>query len=262
MNNLTLGQYFTSDSPIHRLDPRTKLIALIPLIIILTVRRELFVLFGFLGFFLLLLALSRVPVAHFFRQLTFFLLIIGLTFILHSFIASGTVLFTIPVVGFDVTSEGVSIGFYFGFRLFIAISFSVLFMLTTAPMELTDGLEKMLRPLKKMGLNIDSYALMLGITLRFIPVLLEEGNRISKAQIARGAQLEGKLFARIHALSSVVIPLFISVFKRADTLAHALEVRGFPGSNARTYYKELRFRRRDITAFIVVFGISAGAFVL
>lgn len=261
MNNLTLGQYYACDSLIHRLDPRTKFITLVLLIVTITVQHELYVLIGLFGFFSVIMGLSRVPPPVFFRQLRLFILIITLTFVLHAFITSGTAIFIVPLLGLDVTHEGISVGFYFGFRLFLAIAYSILFMFTTTPAQMTDGMEKLLRPLKKIGLHVDSYALMLGITLRFIPVLFEESDRIRKAQLARGARFEGSLASKLYALKSVVIPLFISVFKRADTLTRALEARGFPGKK-RTYYKDLRFSFGDTFAFIVVFLISAGAFVL
>ena len=185
MNNLTLGQYYACGSLIHRLDPRTKFITLVLLVVTIMVHHDLYVLIGLLGFFAVIMGLSRVPVEVFFRQLKLFVLIITLTFVLHAFITSGTVIFIVPFLGFDITQEGISVGFYFGFRLFLAISYSILFMFTTAPAEMTDGMGKLLRPLKKIGINVDSYALMLGITLRFIPVLFEESDRIRNAQIAR-----------------------------------------------------------------------------
>jgi len=135
-------------------------------------------------------------------------------------------------------------------------------MFTTAPSEMTDGIEKMLRPLKRIGWQTDKYALMLGITLRFIPVLFEEGERIRKAQVSRGAHFGGKLRSKMHGLASIVVPLFISVFKRADVLALALEARGYPGKGNRTYFEDLRFRLGDVYAFVIVFVITGGAFLL
>ena len=262
LQNLTLGQYYPSKSLIHRLDPRTKLLTLLPIIIAITVRQDFIILSGLLLFIVVLVGLSKVPAVLFLRQLRVFIWIVAITFLIHAFITQGTAVARIPVLGFGITSEGLIAGFYFGFRLLLVLSFSVLLMFTTAPTEFTDGMEKLLRPLNRVGLNTDKYAIMLGITLRFIPILFEEGERIRKAQRARGAHFGGSLIAKVRSLASIVLPLFISVFKRADALALALEARGFPSVGKRTYFKELRFHAADAGAFFVVFVITSGVFLL
>lgn len=262
-NNLTLGQYYPCNSFIHRLDPRTKFLSLIPIILAATATRNIFILVGLFLFLAILVGLSKVPVAIFLRQIRLFIWIVGITFILHAFLTTGgTELVKIPFAGLKITSYGLYSGLFFGLRLLLIISFSLVMMFTTAPTEMTDGIEKMLRPLKRIGWQTDKYALMLGITLRFIPILFEEGDRIRKAQISRGAHFEGSIYSRMHSLASIVIPLFISVFKRADVLALALEARGYPGRGNRTYYRDLRFKLADLVAFIIVFVITTGVFLL
>lgn len=260
--NLALGQYCPRKSLIHRLDPRTKFLSMIPIVIAITVGRNFLTLLGFLVFLSIVIRLTNVPFAHFFRQLKIFVWIVIFTFFLHSFFGEGNPIFQIPLVGFAVTEDGVSKGLFFGLRLLLMISFSVIVMLTTSPTDMTDGLEKLLRPLKKAGLQPDRFALMLGITLRFIPVLFEESDRIKKAQTARGVHFDGKIVSRVKNLASVVIPMFISVFNRADSLAMALEARGYPGSGSRTYYNDLQYTTYDIFAAVIVLCISTGAFLL
>jgi len=127
---------------------------------------------------------------------------------------------------------------------------------------MTDGLEKLLRPLKKIGLNPDRFAVMLGITLRFIPVLCEAGERIKKAQTARGVHFDGKIVSKVKNLAAVVIPMFISVFNRADSLAMALEARGYPGRGSRTYYNDLKYKTIDVFAAVIVVSIAWGTILL
>lgn len=262
LQNLTLGQYCPRKSLIHRLDPRTKFLTLIPIVIAVTLGQNFLTHLSFLVFLMVVIRLSKIPFAHFFRQLRIFFWIIIFTFFLHSFFGEGNPIFQIPIVGFSVTEEGVSKGLFFGLRLLLLISFSILVMLTTPPTDMTDGLEKLLRPLRKTGLKPDRFALMLGITLRFIPVLFEESDRIRKAQAARGVHFEGKIVSRIRNLASLVIPMFISVFNRADALAFALEARGYPGSGSRTYYNDLKFKTSDIIAAVTVISIASGTYLL
>ena len=267
LHNLALGQYCPCNSIIHRLDPRTKFLTLIPLILATTflktaASRNIFIIVGLFFFLAFLVGLSKVPVTLFLRQLRPFIWIVGVTFILHAFLTDDTVGLKIPVIGFNIAYEGLYLGLFFGLRLLLIISFSLVLMFTTAPAEMTNGIEKLLRPLKRIGWKTDKYALMLGITLRFIPVLFEEGDRIRKAQISRGAHFEGSIYSRMHSLASIVIPLFISVFKRAEVLALALEARGYPGKGNRTYYRDLRLKLADLGAFFIVFIITSGVFLL
>ena len=260
--NITLGQYFPGNSLIHRLDPRTKFLTLIPIIIAVSLSRNVLILSGLLLFLTVIVTLSEVPVVQFLRQLRFFIWIVVFTMLIHPFVGGGEELLNLPLLGLSITSEGLYRGLFFGLRLLLLVSFSVLLMLTTSPSDLTDGIETLLRPLNRIGIQSGKFALMLGITLRFIPVLFEEGDRIRKAQTARGAQFEGSLRSRIHSLASIVIPLFISVINRSETLALALEIRGFSASRNRTYYNELKFQTADAGAFAVVLVIVSGVFLL
>ena len=163
LHNLTLGQYYPCNSFIHRLDPRTKFLTLIPIILAATATRNIFILAGLFLFLAILVGLSEVPVAMFLRQIRLFIWIVGITFILHAFLTTeGTVLVRIPFAGWKVTSYGLYSGLFFGLRLLLIISFSLVLMFTTAPTEMTNGIEKMLRPLKRIGWQTDKYALMLG----------------------------------------------------------------------------------------------------
>jgi len=261
LQNLTLGQYCPGGSPVHRLDPRTKVLALIPVIVGITVKSSPVLLGGYSLFLAVLVLLSRVPFRLFVRQVKPFLWLIGLTLVLHALLTKGSVLFHLPVAGLAVSREGVYYGFLFGLRLLLLIAFSLLLMFTTAPTEMTDGIEKLMRPLKRIGLPADRYTLMLGISFRFIPILFEEAERIQKAQNARGADFEGNIIARIHHIGAVVIPLFISVFSRADALALALEARGFTIGVRRTHYHEMHFRLPDGIACIIVAALTTGVFL-
>lgn len=192
-----------------------------------------------------MIVLSHVPLADYTRQMRPFLLIIAATALLHMLLTAGEALVTIPVVSLAVTREGLAAGTLFGVRLLLMIVFSLVFMFTTSPSDMTDGLEKMVRPLQKVGIPAERFALMLGITFRFIPILFEEAQRIQRAQVARGVDLSGNLIARIRNVSSIVIPLFISVFHRADALSLSLEARGYGIGERRTHFRKLSMKSAD-----------------
>ncbi|GAF85303.1 unnamed protein product, partial [marine sediment metagenome] len=205
---------------------------------------------------------SRVPVMLFLRQIKPFVWLMAVTVILHLFLTEGTTLYRLPYTGLTISREGVSLGLFFSLRLLLLIALSLVLMFTTAPTDMTDGFEDLLRPLRRIGVPTDRYALMLGISFRFIPILFEEADRIQKAQVSRGAHFGGNIISRMYNVASVVIPLFISVFHRAEALSLALEARGFTTGVRRTYYRELHFRRADIFAFFIVSIITAGVFIL
>ena len=259
MHSLTLGQYYHCNSVIHRLDPRTKILTLIPMLIVLTMRQTGAVVGILAGMLVFVLLLSRIPVQIVVKQMKFFLWLAVLTIIVHSFTTPGTVIYTIPFVKSTLSREGVINGLYFGLRLLLMVAFSVIVLLTTAPADLTDGVEKLLRPLRRIGIKADAVGLVFSIAMRFVPVLYEEGERIRLAQMARGAQFDGPVRVRLKAVASLVIPLFISVFKRAEALSYALQARGYPGSGNRTYYRDARFALSDGAAFFIVVTVAAVA---
>ncbi|MFC1728713.1 energy-coupling factor transporter transmembrane component T family protein [candidate division KSB1 bacterium] len=261
LQNLTLGHYYPGTSLLHRLDPRTKLLALIPLIISVTVNQDVSILIGLCCLTAVLVLSSGVPVRLFLTQLKTFFILIGVTILLHAVMTAGRALFTLPLIGLSVSGEGLRIGLFLGFRLLVLIVLSLILMFTTTPVGMTDGLEKLLRPLKRLGLPSDKFAMMLGISFRFIPILFEEADRIRKAQIARGAVFTGSIMSRIKNSVSVVIPLFISVFHRANSLALALEARGYGSRAERTYYADLRLKGIDCAALMVVLLVIVTVFI-
>ena len=251
IRDITLGQYYPGDSWVHRLDARTKIIATLLYII------ELFVVNNFWGFLIAAVALftvigvSKVPLKFIFRGLTAVFLIIAFTFLLNLFMMDGKVLWHWKFL--TITYEGVSRAFFMAIRLVLLIIGSSIMTLTTKPVELTDGLEKLLSPFSKIGLPSPEIALMMTIALRFIPTLMEETDKIIKAQQARGADFEsGNLFQRAKSLIPILVPLFVSSFRIAQDLALAMEARCYHGGKGRTRMNEIRFDRGDAAAAVMM----------
>ena len=251
IRDITLGQYYPGKSAIHRLDARTKIIATLAYIV------ELFVVNNFWGFLIAgvalftVIAISRVPLKFIFRGLTAVFLIILFTFIINLFMVNGRVLWHWWI--FTITYEGVQRAFFMAIRLVLLIIGSSILTLCTKPIELTDGLEKLLRPLSKIGVPSHEIALMMTIALRFIPTLMEETDKIIKAQEARGADFEsGSIIQRAKSLIPILIPLFVSSFRIAQELALAMEARCYHGGNGRTRMNEIHFGKNDIVAAILL----------
>lgn len=241
---ISFGQYLPLNSPIHRLDPRIKLIAIFISIIFIFIVKNFYG-YALLACFLLgLVILSKVPPLYIFRGLKPLIFFILLTFALHLFTTQGTVIFQFWVL--KGTIEGLRNGLLMVARFMLLISFSTLLTLTCSPLELTDALESLLSPLKRIGFPSHEIAMMMSIALRFIPVLVEETNRIIKAQVARGADIEsGGILNRAKNLIPILVPLFINTFKRADDLALAMEVRCYRGGEGRTRMKEYALSQGD-----------------
>jgi len=251
IRDITLGQYYPGGSAVHRLDARTKIIATLLYII------ELFVVNDFWGFLIAaaalfaVIAISRVPVRFIFRGLTAVFLIIAFTFVLNLFMVDGRVLWHWKFL--TITYEGLSRAFFMAVRLVLLIIGSSMLTLTTKPIELTDGLEKLLKPFSRIGLPSHEIALMMTIALRFIPTLMEETDKIIKAQQARGADFEsGNLLQRAKSLIPILVPLFISSFRIAQDLALAMEARCYRGGSGRTRMNEIKFRRGDAFAAVLM----------
>src|SRR5699024_7945957 len=228
-NSLVIGQYVPGQSLIHRMDPRTKMIMITIFVVIVFFANNfynygLLVVFAFLSMFL-----SGVQLRFVLKGLTPIWFIIILTFMLHVFITKdGTELF--QVFGLTVYSGGVIQGTFISIRFFLLIFVTSLLTLTTTPIEITDALESMLHPLKKIKFPVHELALMMSISLRFIPTLMQETDKISKAQAARGVDFKtGPIKHRVKAIVPLLIPLFVSAFKRAEELAMAMESRGYQG---------------------------------
>jgi len=251
IRDITLGQYFPGGSWIHRLDPRTKIIATFAYII------ALFLVMDLWGFAIAAIALaivikiSGVPLKFIIRGLKPIFLIIIFTFTINMFMISGDVLWEWGFL--HITRQGLRTAIFMAVRLILLIIGSSLLTLTTKPIALTDGIEYLLSPLKKIGVPAHELAMMMTIALRFIPTLLEETDKIMKAQMARGADFEsGNLIKRAKSLIPLLVPLFISAFRIAQDLAMAMEARCYREGSQRTRMNAMRFSKRDIAAMLLM----------
>ena len=259
--NVAIGQYIPGNSIIHRLDPRTKILATTLLIVVL------FMVNGFVGYGLVAVGIaaviwaSEIPWRYVIRGLRPLLVILILTVSLHLFMTEGRVILQIWFL--KVTWEGLVRGVMMGSRLILLIVGTSLLTLTTSPIQLTDGIESLLTPGKKIGIPAHELAMMMTIALRFIPTLLEETEKIMKAQMARGADFQsGGIMQRAKSLVPLLVPLFVNAFRRADDLAIAMEARGYRGGEGRTKFRELKLQRVDAVALTVViaFTVVVGVF--
>ena len=259
LKDITLGQYFPGDTIIHRLDPRTKLLLVMLYIV------ALFQANGWVGYALVFavtviaMALARIRPKNIYNGLKPMLLIIALTAVLNMFYTVGT-----PVrPGWPITWEGITRAVQMVLRIALLITGTFLLTYTTSPMALTDGLEKLLNPLKKLHVPVHEMTMMMSMALRFIPTLIEETDKIMSAQKARGADFEtGNLVERAKALLPILVPLFVSAFRRADELAVAMESRCYHGGEGRTRMKQMRMQRRDWIALALGALLLAAVIVL
>ena len=244
LKDITLGQYFPGDTVVHRLDPRTKLLMVIVYIVALFLAKWVVSYAVMLAFLVMAVALSRIRPRALFKGLKPLLFIIIFTAIINVFYTKGDVLVQFWI--FKITREGLVNAGFLVLRIVMLVTGTFLLTYTTSPIALTDGLESLLSPLKAIHFPVHELALMMSIALRFIPTLIEETDKIMNAQKARGAQLDtGKMTDRVKALVPVLIPLFISAFRRADELAMAMECRCYRGGTGRTRLKVLRCEKQD-----------------
>ena len=262
LKDITLGQYFPGKSLIHLLDPRTKLIMLVVYIVGLFVASSWISYGVMLAFLVTVIAISTIPLKSILRgmkPLIFILVFTGLLNLL--FTDTGKVLVSFWVI--TITDDGLIRAFFMMARILMLISGTFLLTYTTSPIALTDGLEKLLSPLRVIKVPVHELSMMMCIALRFIPTLIEETDKIMCAQKARGADFEtGNLLQRAKALVPILVPLFISAFRRADELATAMECRCYQGGTGRSKMKMLRYGRRDYLAFLVGVIMMAGVIVL
>jgi len=251
INDITLGQYYSCDSFIHRLDPRTKLFAIIMLMTGLLVSNRPLMISGFLFLLLFIIVLSKIPANLIFKNLRPFILLFVLTMIVHLFWSSGRILTKIPLIHLNITIEGLSLGIKYSLRLALLIILAAILTLSTSPIELTDALERILKPLKKFRVPTHEIVMMLTLSLRFIPTLIEEAEKIKNAQISRGATFDGHLINRIKSTIPLILPLFISSFRRADDLALAMDSRCYSGGEGRTSYKQLKYNFSDYLVILL-----------
>lgn len=251
LRDITLGQYYQTESVIHRLDPRVKLAGTLLFII------SLFFFRNFIGylvaalFLALVIGLSHVPFRFMVKGMRAVVFLLLITVVFNLFLTPGETL--VSVWKLTITKEGLETALTMAVRLTMLIIGSSVMTLTTTPNNLTDGLEKGLRPLKLFRVPVHEVAMMMSIALRFIPILLEETDKIMKAQIARGADFEsGNLIRRAKAMVPLLVPLFISAFRRANDLAMAMEARCYRGGDGRTKMKPLIYKRRDGIAYLCI----------
>ena len=257
LKNITMGQYYPVDSFVHRLDPRMKIILTILMIVAVFMVHSLVGYAIVLGFVYLTARMANVPFKMLMKGLKPLRLILILTFVLNLFFNSGeTVLFHWSFI--TLTAEGLSTAVHYTLRLGFLVLGTSLLTLTTSPVTLADGIELLLSPFKRFHFPAHELAMMMTIALRFIPTLLEEADKIMKAQMARGADFEsGNLMARAKAMIPLLVPLFVSAFRRADELAMAMEARCYRGGEGRTKMKQLRFSWRDGASACVVAAMFA-----
>ena len=265
LKDITLGQYFPGNSPIHRMDPRTKLLALILYIITIFIADGLIPYVICAAGLAAVIRVSRIPLKLILKSLKPIVIIIIFTGALNILYTPGTELFRLWI--FRVTVEGIRTAITMIVRILLLVASTSLLTYTTSPMALTDGLESLLGPLKKFHVPVHEFSMMMSIALRFIPTLIEETDKIMSAQKARGADFEsGNIFQRAKALVPVLVPLFISAFRRADELACAMECRLYHGGEHRTRLHSLRYGKVDawggLAAALVCGGVIALSFVL
>jgi energy-coupling factor transport system permease protein len=251
LKDITLGQYFPGESFIHRLDPRTKILGIIVYITIIFCIKN-FIGYGVLAVFTAACIFSsKVPVKFVLKGLKPIMLFVALTAIFNLFLTSGKILWSWGFL--KITYEGVNLAVFMVLRLFFLVLGTSLLTLTTSPIVLTDGIEHLLSPFKRIGVPAHELAMMMTIALRFVPTLLEETEKIIKAQTARGADFEsGNVISRAKAMIPILIPLFISAFRRADDLAMAMECRCYRGGENRTRLNALKMSRVDALGWFAV----------
>ena len=250
LNDVTFGQYYPAKSVIHRLDPRTKLLALIAFIVLIFVSDNFYSLFACGLVIIISIAAARVPFGRILRSVKGIIFILLFTAILNLFFYKGkNLLWGWGII--TIYREGIIFTVFLMFRLFFLVMASSVLTLTTTPVELTDGIESLLKPLKYIRFPVHELALIMSIALRFIPTLIDETNRIISAQKARGADFEsGNIFKRIKAI--------VPIFRRADELGDAMDARCYSGSKNRTKYKKLKFAWRDLAAVFAIAVLIAG----
>lgn len=251
VRDITLGQYYPGNSLIHRLDPRMKVVLTLAFIVFIFVAKN----FQGLAFMLLLmvivLILSGVPLSQYLKSLKAVIFIVAFTFVLNLFYGGGTTVWSWHFMNFTmrITDGGISNAVFVATRIFSLILFSSVLTFTTSPTQLTDALERLMKPLNVLHIKVHEIAMMMTIALRFVPTLLEETDKIMNAQKARGADLEsGGFMQRIKSLIPILIPLFVSAFRRAYDLAMAMECRCYHGGDGRTKMKQLHMSGLDAAA--------------
>lgn len=253
---MIFGRYIPVDSPLHKMDPRAKLLTIIIFIAVVFLADNTLT-YGLLAVFTLAaIWLSNIPIKFLFNGLKFLFWIILFTFFLHIFFTKeGDLLYKFGFI--EIYQGGLRQGIFISLRFFFLLLVTSLLTLTTTPIEITDGIESLLKPLKKVGFPVHELSLMISIALRFIPTLMDETDKIMKAQMARGVDFsEGTIKQRAKAVVPLLIPLFINAFKRAEELATAMEAEGYRGGEGRTKYRLLKWGMIDNIAILTLFILT------
>lgn len=251
MKDITIGQFYPADSVLHKLDPRVKLIGTFAFLISLFLGNGIFAYAAATVFLAVVIKLSKVPFKMIMKGLKAIIIILLITVSFNLFLTEGEILFQLGFL--KLTKEGISVAFFMGLRLIYLVLGASLMTLTTTPNDLTDGLESVLAPLNKIKVPVHEISMMMSIALRFIPILMEETDRIMKAQKARGADFDsGNIIQKAKAMVPLLVPLFISAFRRANDLAMAMEARCYRGGEGRTKMKPLHYEKRDRNAYVVL----------
>lgn len=257
MEKMILGRYIPGNSFVHQLDPRSKLLFVFAFIIVVFIANNA-VTYGILvAFTLFVIFMSKIRLYFLVNGLKPVVILMAFTFLLHVlFTKEGAVLLDLGFL--KVYEEGLKQGIFISLRFLILVFITTVLTLTTSPISITDGLETLLNPFKKLKLPVHELALMMSISLRFIPTLMDETDKIMKAQMARGSDLSaGPLKDRIKAVVPLLVPLFVSAFKRAEDLATAMEVRGYRGGEGRTRFRQLKWGAKDTLILVVLVGLTA-----
>lgn len=262
IRDITIGQYYPAKSCIHRLDPRVKIVCTLLFLISLFVQNSILGYFLATIFLAVVIRSSRVPLKFIVKGLKAVVILLMFTVLMNLFLTKGgreLVNFWI----FHITESGLRTSVFMAIRLVYLIMGSSIMTFTTTPNSLTDGMESLLRPLKRWNVPVHEVAMMMSIALRFIPILLEETDKIMKAQIARGADLDsGNIIQKTKAMVPILVPLFVSAFRRANDLAMAMEARCYHGGEGRTKMKPLSYKTGDYAAYIITVIYLIGTFAL
>lgn len=257
IRDITIGQYYPSNSILHKLDPRVKLVGTILYIVLLFFIQNYYGYIFAAVFLGLIITLSKVPVKFILRGLKAVLFLLLFMVAFNLFFTPGNEAFSFGFI--RVTWEGIESAILMGLRLIFLLLGSSIMTFTTTPNQLTDGLEKLMGPLKKIKVPVHEISMMMSIALRFIPILMEETDKIMKAQMARGADFEsGGLIKRAKSLIPLLVPLFVSAFRRANDLAMAMEARCYRGGEGRTKMKPLKYAGKDMLAYLILIMYVAG----
>jgi energy-coupling factor transport system permease protein len=257
MEKMIFGRFMPGDSFVHKLDPRSKLLFVFAFIIIVFLANNPVTYAALFVFTLLVIFVSRIKLYFLINGLKPVIILMAFTFLLHIFFTKeGEMLYHWKFI--SIYEEGLKQGIFISIRFLVLVFMTSILTLTTSPISITDGLEVLLNPFKKLKLPVHELALMMSISLRFIPTLMDETDKIMKAQMARGSDLStGPIKERVKAVVPLLVPLFVSAFKRAEDLATAMEVRGYRGGEGRTRYRQLKWDSKDTLAILLLVAMTA-----